>query len=398
MPTTYLLLRNNKQTGPHTLEALLQLVLQPHDLIWAEGQSAGWSYPSEITALKPYVTQQAETGDKTLRKTEQPQQITNPVTKVTKAAAHIYVSLPAGVAARAVDRGEEGPSKTSLEEKAEVLYQKVQAFAAGATEEDTDARYARSLDDMKQQYGAWQVNQREKKKHGAAKQKLLIVASVLIVTTTSFGISRWISHRTLLPQPTLNRTAPVAEVVPNKPIALASITLADSVTTDADVNWPYSTNLKSNAIKYDVKLNAPQKKNKPSAPVVIPQVKPDTVKANPIIADIKAPAPDEIKKVVPLSKLLSLSNIFQYDKNGHTITATQLTLQNNSSETLRSVAVVITYFKKEDRRLSTETVYFYNVFPKTASSLTADGNRKATSAQFEIGAITRADGSLYFIH
>lgn len=48
MEKVYLLLRNNEQTGPYTIEEMLQQQLLPTDLIWIEGKSATWSYPSEI--------------------------------------------------------------------------------------------------------------------------------------------------------------------------------------------------------------------------------------------------------------------------------------------------------------------------------------------------------------
>ena len=51
---TYLLLRNNKQQGPLSLQHLIQLGLKPYDLVWVEGKSAAWRYPSEIPELKPY--------------------------------------------------------------------------------------------------------------------------------------------------------------------------------------------------------------------------------------------------------------------------------------------------------------------------------------------------------
>lgn len=51
---TYLLLRNNKQQGPVSLQHLIQLGLKPYDLVWVEGKSAAWRYPSEIPELKPY--------------------------------------------------------------------------------------------------------------------------------------------------------------------------------------------------------------------------------------------------------------------------------------------------------------------------------------------------------
>jgi hypothetical protein len=52
---TYLLLRNNRQSGPFTLTEMLTEGLRPHDLVWVEGQSASWRYPSELEELKAHV-------------------------------------------------------------------------------------------------------------------------------------------------------------------------------------------------------------------------------------------------------------------------------------------------------------------------------------------------------
>lgn len=46
--STYLLLRNNKQTGPFTLDELKKMSLKAYDLVWVEGKSAAWRYPGEI--------------------------------------------------------------------------------------------------------------------------------------------------------------------------------------------------------------------------------------------------------------------------------------------------------------------------------------------------------------
>jgi hypothetical protein len=51
---TYLLLRDNKQLGPLTLNELTKKGLKAYDLVWVEGKSAAWRYPSEIEELKPY--------------------------------------------------------------------------------------------------------------------------------------------------------------------------------------------------------------------------------------------------------------------------------------------------------------------------------------------------------
>ncbi len=51
---TYLLLRNNRETGPLSKEQLLALGLKPYDLIWVEGRSAAWRYANEIVELKEH--------------------------------------------------------------------------------------------------------------------------------------------------------------------------------------------------------------------------------------------------------------------------------------------------------------------------------------------------------
>lgn len=57
----YLLLRDNKQTGPYSTEELIAKGFKPYDLIWSEGKSAGWRYPSELpefVAHAPVVEEQ----------------------------------------------------------------------------------------------------------------------------------------------------------------------------------------------------------------------------------------------------------------------------------------------------------------------------------------------------
>jgi len=51
---SYLLLRDNKESGPLSLDELVSLGLKPYDLIWIEGRSAAWRYPSEIPELKNF--------------------------------------------------------------------------------------------------------------------------------------------------------------------------------------------------------------------------------------------------------------------------------------------------------------------------------------------------------
>lgn len=50
----YLLLRNNRESGPYYLQQLIEMGLKPYDLIWVHGKSAAWRYPSEVDELKEF--------------------------------------------------------------------------------------------------------------------------------------------------------------------------------------------------------------------------------------------------------------------------------------------------------------------------------------------------------
>lgn len=57
----YLLLRDNRESGPHTFEQMGSFGLHPLDLIWIENESTSWKYPEEIEELKDLVTHDAST-------------------------------------------------------------------------------------------------------------------------------------------------------------------------------------------------------------------------------------------------------------------------------------------------------------------------------------------------
>jgi hypothetical protein len=52
--SSYLLLRNNKESGPFTIEEIQGMSLKSYDLIWVVGKSAAWRYPGEIQDLKSF--------------------------------------------------------------------------------------------------------------------------------------------------------------------------------------------------------------------------------------------------------------------------------------------------------------------------------------------------------
>ena len=81
------MLRSNKQSGPYSLQQLVNFGLKPYDLVWVEGKSAAWRYPSEVDLLKDYAPATEEQPyDRFYKKAEE-----KPVVKPVPKQEEIYV-------------------------------------------------------------------------------------------------------------------------------------------------------------------------------------------------------------------------------------------------------------------------------------------------------------------
>src|ERR1044072_5995288 len=110
----YLLLRDNKQTGPYTAQELAEKGIKPYDLVWLEGRSAAWRYPGEIEELKAFApVVEEQPYDRFYKKQENGQstettntvQETQPIAKV-ETSKHIHVTMPGGAKVQAAKKQE----------------------------------------------------------------------------------------------------------------------------------------------------------------------------------------------------------------------------------------------------------------------------------------------------
>ena len=63
----FLLLRNNQQSGPYSLQELINLQPRPLDLIWIENVSTQWLYASEMKDLEGYVNKEEKPASEQLK-------------------------------------------------------------------------------------------------------------------------------------------------------------------------------------------------------------------------------------------------------------------------------------------------------------------------------------------
>jgi hypothetical protein len=107
--SSYLLLRNNKESGPFTIEEIKGLSLKAYDLLWVVGKSAAWRYPGEIPELKsfappvpedvltPFIKKSASAQNaefSAIKKPESARTKDNSPKKVVSGGS-VYINLPA---------------------------------------------------------------------------------------------------------------------------------------------------------------------------------------------------------------------------------------------------------------------------------------------------------------
>jgi hypothetical protein len=212
MQKVYLLLRSNKQTGPYSLEELLQLNLKPFDLVWMEGRSAAWQYPSEIPSLKPYVPETPQTAapfqpiatsameeafsqTRNLNAQSQPEPLPQvPAPQKTNNPKRVFVSVPKTYqpVSQQSNYSEQSPyapkTQPAYESKEEVKITAASYSQSTSSypqqkpvEEEIHTNYSRTLNNVEEDYTNWMYNKKTKRKASVNPKDLVLAALILAV-------------------------------------------------------------------------------------------------------------------------------------------------------------------------------------------------------------------------
>lgn len=416
MQKVYSLLRNNKQTGPYTLQELVQLSLKPTDLVWVEGKSAGWSYPSEIESLRPYTMEDTPVQEEVLREAATPKSLLNTKTSLetntseskSTGTTHIFISFPSGNQNTftrhefpIVSSSDEESPEAKLERKAQELRTKIQAFAANKQEaknsNDPDIKYTRSLDDIKEEYSDW-LHQQKKEKDFPVKKATLFALPVLLLTVGGYFLSKQIL------QPNSVNAGQIAVRFTEVPSAKDLDAEAMPAREEPQKNRSEKT-ARTNAAsknltsfpefnKVDAFIDSLKNAEKEMKEAVVarhstekeratkyeeePGVQEQSRKTEPVTQEATASLPDLIE--------LSEKNL---DKGK------ELTVYNNSNKHLKFVAVDVFFYKTNEKLLERKTIYFNDVPPGSISRRMLPGHRKANSVRYQMGLIS-TDGGIFY--
>lgn len=451
-----MLLRNNQQTGPYSLEELTNLPLNPFDLIWVEGKSFGWSYPSEIEALKPYVA--SATGAPPVEPS--PQAAIPSTPDPVPASRKIFVSLPENAAARPAAQPQQQPQPQQLqsqpqsqasdadmlEQKAEELRKRIQSQAAQSSAQppETQTRYARSINDVEEDYTSWVFKQKAKKKKTPAVQW---AAALLVLGLAGYWGWSMIAgdQKTTQPQ-ALAQSTPAQQAVEPEQTSVEDDAVMSVAESPVPVAEKKKVTVESSRVQPQEKKEAstlPQVQEDESAvasstvqetpspappvaetpmdneakeePTVLAEPKKERKKLgkaiNNVLEKLKGNKQDETVEEAPKSvtgrsgerravrrgednsvvtdapNLAAQIKLVASERPENWmmgVVGQKLTLYNLSNQTIRSATVEVLYYNEQNKLLEKKQIQFTNIGPSRTKTLPIPDHRLADHASYKV--------------
>ena len=377
MPDSFRLLRNNNETGPFSLEELLQHSLQPYDLVWIEGKCAGWRYPSELAILKPYLEQntiQNEQAPVLQKQTETTKEIMNGEHEISIVETEQMTE-------------EHEITAEALEKKANEIYLRVQAYNNQKEQQGNipETKHSRSLEDLKQEYADWLHKKNHKTLYS---RKMNYIVPAILILLIGFASFFFINKNNRSDKVPVKQNYYLSHAV-EKPgdytkqknskssLSSTSQSLAKAPEKKQSSVDDFLDSVKRELAKQDARLK--------SAPSISKYKKSVVSYKQPVLTDIQVTAV-QANKSTDIASFIQLDGKYNHDRSKN-ISSLEITINNLSAEMLYKLAVDIFYYKQNNKLFDKETVYFSNIQPGGSFTLTTPGNHKARSAKFVLGKI-----------
>jgi hypothetical protein len=378
MSEVFRLLRNNKETGPYSLDELLQQSLRPYDLVWVEGKGAGWRYPSELDILKPYLQENIADISGSINTSVVEKQIPSTLDAVSK---------PAQISVIESDTltEEEELTAEALDKKANEIYLRVQAYSSQKEKQANypQTKHARSLDELKQEYADWLHKKNHKNRYGKKLHYILPAVAIVLVGFIGFVVINKnnstevvpVKHNYYLSHAVEKPGDYTKQKNTRSSISTTSQSFAKAPVQKQSTVEEFLDSVKRELAKQDARLQNASIANYNKA----------VRKKDPFVSN------EQVKSIqqnngVEIASLIKVAGNYKQDRFNK-ISSLEITINNTSTEFLNKVAVNIFYYKQNDRLFDKETVYFTNIQPGGSFTLNTSGNRKASSARFELGKI-----------
>jgi len=429
MQKVYLLLRSNQQTGPYSLEELLQFDLKPFDLIWIEGRSAGWYYPQEIPALQPHLSFLKQTQAST------PAPVQESVVKPVQSAGpkKVFVSMPSNAS-------KEDPTPKPSFSSEQYYEQERPTFPPSSSlpkEEPAALKttYAKSLDEVETDYTNW-LYQKKTKKKPAISPKAVFLACLLVGSayaawtilqpgdddsaTTMQQQSAQVPVQNELGTDSVEETTDTQTagkssvdskqkqkkntVIPKEEKPLASKSNPREQVPTSPVNAPKDQEVPPTSEVNDETVTVEEKKPEP----VTAEAPKEKKKLKDKIADLFRKKPEEKKEEARPSeeengerrsvRREAGSSLAQMVTVGFDIPndwmmgikGAKATLTNRSSETIAKAVVEVVYYNDDNDVLDKRTISFSNIKSKQKQTVSVPDHQTATRLEYNVISATGA--------
>ncbi|HLK31037.1 MAG TPA: hypothetical protein VKT28_20835 [Puia sp.] len=433
--STYLLLRDNKQSGPFSLDEIKAKGFKKYDLVWVDGKSAAWRYPGEIDELKafaPIVEEQPfdrffkkPSEEKKETKTVQAQPAKKETVTIAlvankvvagNGAKKIYASLPAKKASAASSLQSTFISQPVKEEIRKPITEQV--INNNLQENIQELFPDQSLNHSKE------INIPSKTSRSSHHRLQIAAVAACIVVLLGGGIfiGMSINKSSLNPisnndpsdkqmakvdkQDHQNALIPISTSVPLDDKSVAQNTqgssLDNSSTAITDIKPAQSNEEKKNAQAIEKKKSAKLKTNAATdIPKIIPERESVTETDSSGLASRHSTHRADIindKELIKsnIANLVSVSsNKFSVGTFGG-ISELQLTVNNRSVYPLDLVMVEVQYVQANKKVYKTENVYYRNVRPGESIMQEAPKSSRGVKVQYRVALINSKEPSVSY--
>ena len=424
---TYLLLRSNKQSGPYSLQQLVSLGLKPYDLVWLEGKSAAWRYPSELDGLKAYAPATEEQPyDRFYKKPEekpQEKQINKPVkpqqetyvppkeetyvlpleevyslpveNKTVTTSRKVFVAMPENHVPKKQSQPVYTKTPPIVEEKPVVIEEKkveskpvyikqepiakepvlpkqepiINTTLVSMNDEPTlNEKYSESLDDIKKRYTETYLSRKKKSRWTSTHTSVLQVVGGAVI----FCFLVVVAYKNFAgedqPQSKTTMIQPDKRAI-NTVIPSNTSIVSPPVVPEANISSTKKTQTKkedTNIPAESLVTNFPQQKNDE----VVKENEIAAVEKKAVMPKTTEETPQETK---PKTRPVNLNRLVNVKANNYKQRAfggvmnLELTVNNDSKFELDKVIVELEYLKPSEQPIKTEKIIF--------SSIEANGSK-----------------------
>jgi hypothetical protein len=438
----YLLLRDNKQSGPYSLDELKTKGLKAYDLVWVEGRSAAWRYPSEIAEMSSFAPAVEEQPfDRFYKKpaaalstvSSEPGASSQPAASNAGGASvpnsspysdefsstsrkrTIYVTMPGGSAPVVLREKPAEPVRENYREPAREQvsslpvagsYQAANMPVAGSYME-----YSTRPEAIRDRTGEImpQIPQRQKVR---MLQPVAVGVGILVLLTSGIFIGLSIQkdgtglHRLASGTGSTDNAQPITHpaerplpvsaagdkvVIPPQTQPTTSLTTEPSHSENAEPAPDLSANKPPRTIKTKQKVEGP--KNQAVLPLTITDsssVQPAMVHREAVHrtdpAENQPVANIETVKAGLLNQVSVGTNKYDVGTFGG-INHLQVTVTNRSAWSLDLVVVEVQYIQANKKTYRTENLYFHGISPGSALMLEAPKSPRGIRVQYKITSI-----------